>query len=281
METKPSEKKESVGSCCGQAVWPGTRLQGSITLVLVLLAAFLFAQTINTLKEYRFIGGGVAPSTTISIAGEGEVFAIPDTAQFDFTVMREGATASEVQRTATEKVTELVSALKEKGVNEQDIKTVSYRVEPKYEWQPKACVSYPCDRKQVQTGFTLEQSFQVKVRALDTAGELLTLMSEKGATAVSNISFTLADEEGFRTQARKLAIEDAKKKAEQLAKELGVSVVRIVGFYESAGDRPMPYAKMMFSEQSVDAAMAPAPAAVVPTGENRFVSTVEVTYEIR
>ncbi len=278
METKSSESKGST-SCCGESTSQFSRLQGAAKLVLVLLAAFLFAQTLNALKEYRYIGGGVAPTNVVNVAGEGEVFAIPDTAQFNFTVLREGASASEVQRGGGEKSAELVAALKEKGVEEKDIKTVSYRVEPKYEWQPKACVTYPCDRKQVQVGFTLEQTFEVKVRALDSAGELIALMSEKGATGVSNISFTVADEDDLWAQARKLAIEDAKKKAEGLSKELGVSLVRIVGFYENNTDVSVPYMRTMEKDESQS--FESMPAAVVPAGENRFVSAVEVLYEIR
>ncbi len=281
METTSQESKVGGNACCSGDSTQFARLQGAAKLVLVLLAAFLFAQTLNALKEYRYIGGGVAPTNVVNVAGEGEVFAIPDTAQFNFTVLREGPTASEVQRGGAEKGAELVAALKEKGVEEKDIKTVSYRVEPKYEWQPKACVTYPCDRKQVQVGFTLEQTFEVKVRTLDSAGDLLALMSEKGATGVSNISFTVADEDNVRAQARKLAIEDARKKAEQLAKDLGVSMVRIVGYYESSPETPMPYARMMSKSVEEDEALEAMPAAVVPVGENRFVSAVEVLYEVR
>jgi uncharacterized protein YggE len=85
-------------------------------------------------------------------------------------------------------------------------------------------------------------------------------------------------------EVRKMAIEDAKKKAEKLAGDLGVSLVRIVSFYEDNGLEP----KMMYSARSADESMmlgmggdAGSTNAVVPVGENRLVSNVNITYEIR
>ncbi|MBP9760502.1 MAG: SIMPL domain-containing protein, partial [Candidatus Pacebacteria bacterium] len=242
METTTEQKTgEGRGTCCQTSVLHSNRIHSSLALVLVLLAAFLFAQTINALKEYRYIGGGIAPSNAISVSGTGEIFAVPDTAEFTFSVLEEGATAGAVQQAAATKANELIGALKEKGIDEKDVKTVVYDLQPKYEWQPLACPGYyPCERKQVQKGFILNQSVQVKVRALDKAGDLLTLVADKGATNVSNLSFTIADEGKVKTEARKLAIDEAKAKADKLASDLGVTLVRIVGFNEDIGGYPMP-----------------------------------------
>lgn len=268
---------EGVGTCCQTSLWHSARIHTVSSLVLILLAAFLFAQTLNALKEYKYIGGGIAPSNAITVAGTGEVFAVPDTAQFTFTVTKEGATAGEVQQAATAKANELVNALKGKGIEAADIKTVAYTVQPKYEWQPAVC-SWPCERKQVQKGFELTQSVEVKVRALDKAGEILTLVTETGATSVSNLSFTIADEDAKRMEARKLAIDKARAKAEQLAGDLGVSLVRIIGFYEDNG-QPLPYMSAVMDMKMAN--NIEQQAAQVPAGENQIISNVNISYEIR
>lgn len=267
-------------SCHGGLMGHG-RSHGVFTLVLVLLAAFLFAATLNAFKEHRFIGSDISPVNVVSVSGEGEVFAVPDTAEFTFSVTEEGATASAVKDAADTKVKDVIEALKAQGVEEKDIKTVSYELHPKYEWEQERCTAvYPCPGKQVQKGFSLTQSVLVKARDLDKAGDHLGLVAGNGATNVSGLTFTIADEDNLRANARKAAIDDAKQKAEKLAADLGVSLVRIVNFNESDGYYPMPYmAREMALGMGGDAVEEAKVA--VPAGENRISSTVSVSYEIR
>lgn len=256
------------------------QIHGVLILTLVLLAAFLFAETIKSLKEYRYVGGGVTAANVISVTGQGEVFALPDTALFTFTVIEEGDTVSQVTEAAKGKVDAALAALKEKGVEQKDVKTIGYELSPKYEWQPVTCIRFPCDRKQVQKGFTLNQSIEVKVRKADSAGELLELVTSKGVQNVSGLSFTIDDEDALQAEARKAAIDEARAKAEKLASDLGVSLVRIVGFNED-GAMPYTYAQEAGLQMKAanDVAMNAAPQ--LPTGENRIVANVSISYEIR
>lgn len=256
------------------------RIQSAAVLVLILLGAFLFASTINALKEYRYIGGGIMPTNTVTVSGEGEVFAVPDTAEFTFTIIEEGTTVGEVQDAASEKAGRAITALKEAGIEEKDIKTLSYDLRPKYEWQPVVCVRFPCERTQVQVGFTLNQSVRVKVRDIDTAGDMLALVTDAAVQSVSSLSFTVADEDGLKAEARKLAIDEAQEKADRLAQDLGVTLVRVVGFNE---DHYWPMYGMRSQVEAIglgDADMVAA-APVLPVGENRVTSNVHITYEIR
>lgn len=279
-DTRPAEGREA---CCSTSVWHSGRVHGSLTLVLILLAAFLFAQTINALKTYRYIGGGVSPSNVISVSGEGEVFAVPDTAEFVFTIYEEAATAKEVQDTATAKANDAIEGLKAEGVAETDIKTVNYTLQPKYEWEPATCLRFPCDRTRVQRGFVLEQSVRVKVRDLDKAGAMLELAASKEVSSVGSLSFTIADEDSLKAEARKAAIDEAKEKAAKLAEDLGVSVVRIVGYNEDSYYPGPVIMRAAFAEDEAlgigGGAVDTAPA--VPAGENRIVSNVNITFEIR
>jgi uncharacterized protein YggE len=282
MESPKLETNEKNETRCCSFVQNGS-MPTSFTIVLILLATFLFAETIKSFKEYRYVGGGVAPSNIISVAGEGEVFAVPDTAEFVFSVNEEAETAAEVQAIATEKANVVIKALREKEIAEEDIKTINYSLSPKYEWKVGAvCNQFSCPRNQEQVGFTLNQSVRVKVRNLDRAGELLELVTEKGVSNVSGLTFTVADEDGLKEDARKLAIDEARAKAEKLASDLGVSLVRIVGFSES-GDYGIPmYARTMESSYADGLGGGVTNESVsVPAGENKVTSNVSITYEIR
>lgn len=253
-------------------------------VVLGMLVLFLLAQTLKTFKEYRYVGSGVAASNTISVSGNGEVFAVPDRATFTVTVREEADDVAGAQEKATEKMNGIITYLKGAGVEEKDIKTVSYNVNPKYEYTQAACTNFSCPpSNQKLVGFEVWQMLEVKVQDPKKAGDLLSGVGSQGASEVSGLSFTIEDEDALKSEAREKAIAEAREKADQLARQLGVSVVRVVGFYEDSY-APMPYGYGkggMAMDVAMSARAEAAPAPELPTGENKIVSNVNVTYEIR
>jgi len=277
------EQTDKVKECtttCSSVAHSG-RIHATLSIVLLLLAAFLFAETIKSFKEYRYVGGGIAPSNAITVSGEGEEFAVPDSAEFTFSIMEEADTAGAVQQASEEKANEVVMALREKDIEEEDIKTINYSLSPKYEWKTADdCFAYNCPKNREQVGFTINQSIQVKVRNIDEVSSLLELVTEKGVSNVSGVNFTIADEDEVRSVARKEAIDEARAKAEKLADDLGVSLVRIVGFSEGGNQAIPMYARTIeasvaFGAADMEESMS------VPTGENKVTSNVSITYEIR
>ena len=99
---------------------------------------------------------------------------------------------------------------------------------------------------------------------------------------MSGLSFTIDDEDELRAEARADAIEDAEGKADELAAQLGVTLVRIVGFSEDGnGYYPAPYLKREVMTMAADSAVGGAVAPELPMGENKIQSNVTITYEIR
>jgi uncharacterized protein YggE len=241
----------------------------------------------SNIKEYQFIGRDVpGEMTTISVSGEGEAFAVPDIAEISFTVSQESKTAAEARKTVDEKVKAILKYLRETGVEEKDLNTASISLYPNYDWEQTQvmCITYPCPQppgKQVLRGYEVSQSITVKVRDLDKLGDIVGGVTDKGATNMSGPSFTVDNEDGVKAEAREQAIAKAKAKAEQLANELDVKLVRIVSFSEG-GDYPyFAYGRGGMEAKAVmmDAG-APVPAEI-PVGENKFVSNVTIVYEIR
>lgn len=249
---------------------------------LGMLALFLLISSLKALKEFRYVGSGVTASNTISVSGMGEVFAVPDMATFSVTVREEAKDVSTAQDAATKKSNAIFDYLKGAGVEEKDIKTTNYSVNPKYEYSQGVCTQYSCPpSKQALVGFEVYQTFEVKVKDPKKAGELLSGVGSKGASEVSGLSFTIEDEDQLKSDAREEAIEDAEAKAEELADQLGVKIVRVVGFNENEGGYPIYYAKSMAMADGRGGASEAAPAPALPTGENKITSNVNITYEIR
>lgn len=217
----------------------------------------------------------------ISVSGEGEVLAVPDIGQFTFSVRAEASDAATAQEQSGTAINNIIAFLKESGVEEKDIKTVNYNLYPRYRWEEQVCIPGTFCRggEQVQDGFEVNQSVQVKVRNTDNASAIITGVGEREATNISGLDFVIDDTDALKMEARELAIADAKAKAEKLATDLGVNLVRIAGFYEEdARYLPMPYeARAM----SLDMAESGFGGAELPMGEDQTISRVTITYEIK
>jgi len=217
---------------------------------------------------------------TITVEGQGEVLAVPDIGQFSFSVRVEEETAELAQTESGTKVNEILAYLREAGIDDKDIKTQNYNLWPRYDFIEQACVfGRPCPpSERVQTGFEVSQTVSVKVRETVTAGEIISGVGERGATNISGLQFTIDDADALRAEARAQAIADAKTKAELLANQLGVDIVRLIGFYEGGEDY---YQDGYMRSMSLEMADSEFGGPELPVGEESTKSTVNLTYEIK
>ena len=251
-------------------------VQALLVLILIGVVVSLAAYAKLTLREAKYGQYGMA---TISVRGEGEIMARPDIGTFSFSVMAEGNDATTAQNDSATKINAIMDYLRGAGVEEKDIKTSGYSLNPKYRYVATGCpVGSYCPGNQVIDGYEVSQTVTVKVRDLSKSGDLITGAGENGATNISGLSFTIDDESNLKAQAREDAIADAKEKAEALADDLGVDIVRITSYYEEEYYQPYAsYGGDMMMERSVAQSVSPE----MPTGENEIKSTVSVTFEIR
>jgi hypothetical protein len=229
---------------------------------------------------------------------------VPDIATFNFNVVSDKPTVAAAQADATSAANAITAYLTGAGVATADIQTSGYSITPQYTYQSAACPMVPAvpmnapsvssggavssgvssnaivycpPGKQTLTGYEVSQSTTVKVRDTSKAGDLLAGVGSKGATEVSGLTFTFDDPTAVQTAARNKAIADAKSKAEALASQLGVSLVRVVSFTENTGGsypQPVMYA---MAAGATDKASAP----VISPGQNTTTDDVTITYEIK
>lgn len=255
------------------------RLLSLATVTAILVALYLAALTLNAFKQYGYIGTGVPATNTISVSGLGEVFAVPDIAEISFSARAEGKTVAAAQKQVTETMNAALDFVKKSGVDEKDIKTTSYSAYPKYSYESggvEPMIYPPRPGKQVLVGYEVAHTVMVKVRDTEKVGAILEGLGGLKVADISGPNFSIDDEDALKAEARGKAIADAKSKADELARELGVQLVRVVGFSESGGGYPVPiYAKAM----GLSAAESATPD--IPKGENKITSNVTITYEIR
>ena len=253
------------------------------TLVCI-LSVFLLALVVSTvvdiqnkIKEGKYIGQEIEAKNTITVSDTGEIYAKPDLALVTFSVVNEAKTVTEAMSDNTKNMNAIISVMKDEGIEEKDLKTTSFSIYPRYEWRKVETEIYPYPPgKRVLVGYEVRQSLQVKIREMAKIGDIIQGATDAGANQVGDLQFTIDKEDELKKQARSQAIEKAKTKAQELASQLGVSLVRITNFSES-GVVPRFYG--LIEEAIGKGGEAPAPQ--IETGENLISVTVSITYEIR
>ncbi len=261
--------------------------------LLVMGIVLLSVMSLGQLMGLRYIGTGVQATNSITVSGEGEMYAVPDIATFTFSVVSEKSTVAAAQSDVTTKANAITQYLKEQGIDNKDIQTTDYSIYPQYDYLNQVCPSsapasadgsvsssvYCGSGKQVLRGYQVRQTTTIKVRDTAKAGDFLAGVGSKGATEVSGLNFTFDDPNKVQDEARSKAIADAKAKADELAKQLGVSIVRVVSFNESGGGYPVPMTA--YGKGGSVALDSAARAPEISVGQNKVVSNVSITYEIR
>jgi uncharacterized protein YggE len=194
-------------------------------------------------------------------------------------VQNTAATVEEAQSLSTKQANEAIDFVKKQGVDDKDVRTLSYNITPEYAY-PNPCapgVLCPAYSTPKITGYQVSETVEVKVRDLTKVGDMLAGLGKLSVQNVSGPAFALDDTTAGYNAARTDAINKAKAQADQLARELGVSLGKIVNYNESSGgyNYPATYGMGMMAADSKAAAPN------LPVGENTYNASVSITYEIR
>ncbi|MBU6430652.1 MAG: SIMPL domain-containing protein, partial [Cyanobacteria bacterium REEB65] len=196
-----------------------TALAGALVVFTVIAAIF-------GLKALGTVGTDRNNISTISVDGTGWAFSTPDVATFSFTVTETAKTVADAQKAATDRINAALKAVRDQGVDDKDISTQSYNINPHYEYQNTICpassaagsaISYCPPGKSILTGYDVSETIQVKVRDLSKAGTIFSSIGSLGVQNVNGLDFSVDDPTAVQAEARRKAIDDAKNKAEVLA----------------------------------------------------------------
>ncbi len=258
-----------------------TYMRRIAALIGIMAIVALVAYTYSTIKTARYLYNG---PTSISVTGTGEAFGVPDVATFNFTIESKEADAKAAQEKVRTQMQEITEYLKGAGVEEKDIKTEGYTLNPWYDYGQTACTGFYCPPSEPKLkGYQVNQTVTVKVRDTAKVGELLSAVGSKGVQNVSGPNFTIDDMDVLKAEAREEAIKDAQEKADLLAKNLNVRLGKMTGYWENedGGGYPVPYYDMERSMMAKsEAGMAAPEPAIVPSGETKVQSSVSISYEI-
>lgn len=267
MFCKAKNGDKSCSMCKG--VGPHTLLWVFVGLLLVFIIFFVGTVARNNLKKYHFIGKADRMQNTITVNGDGKVTATPNVAVTELGLVTEKTDVSSAQKENTEKMNKLIAEVKKLGIKDEDIQTSNYSIYPKYDYT---------DGKSSISGYTVNQSATLKIRDLSKISTVLSKVGEVGINTVSSLNFTIDDPENLRAAARDKALINAKEKALDLAKNLGVKLVRVVSYNEYTPTDTYP--RLYAGAEGMGGAGASAPTPNIQTGSTDVRMSVSVIYEI-
>ncbi len=159
------------------------------------------------------------PESTLTVSGRGEIAAAPDTGQIEIGVQIQQRTAEQAISANARQMGTVVDALMGLGIDPRDIQTSRFSVSPVYE--------RPDRQESVLVGFRAENRVRIIVRDVKSMGRIIDTAADAGANQIHSINFLVSDREDLEEQALRLAIADARRKAEVAADESGVCIVGI------------------------------------------------------
>lgn len=195
----------------------------------------------------------------IWVSGLGSISVAPDLANLDLGVETRAADVSEANSRASAAMDAIIEALKARGVRDEDIQTSRFSVYPRYNWVEEEVDGVRTGRE-VLTGYHVRNNAMVKLRDLDTVGEVIAEVVTAGGddVRINGINFTLEDPKPLMADLREMAVADARAKAEHLAELSDVAVGRLIYISEGAtGPSTRGFADYAF-ESLMPAAPAPA-----------------------
>ena len=164
---------------------------------------------------------------TFMLTGNEEVQSVTDMAVVWLGVQTEADTAKAAMDENNTKMQALVDSLKASGIKTEDIQTKRVSLYPQYQQDGTS-------NNRTLTGYTANNTVQVRTTDLTTLGTLLDEAVAAGANTIDNIQFEISDSEQLMEQAREAAVLNAKAKAEQLADLTGATLGDVYSIQETS-----------------------------------------------
>jgi uncharacterized protein YggE len=173
--------------------------------------------------------------------GEGVVEAAPDRAWITITAESRAGNPRDAQRRNAEAMTPVLAKLRASGIPSDAIRTLGYDLQQEWDY---------VNNQRVSKGYVARNTVDVRVDNIDRVGELLELAVGSGATAVGGVRFDLKDRKKLEREALRLAVEDARGRAEAVAAGAGRAIDRVLRIDAVNASGPIPLQKIAFAREA-------------------------------
>jgi uncharacterized protein YggE len=215
-----------------------------------------------------------APASTdgpvVVTSGEGVVKRVPDRGWVQISAESRARGPREAQKLNVDVMSSVVQKLKGAGLAADALQTRGYDLQPEYDY---------ANGRQTLRGYVARNSVEVRVDDLPRVGEIVDMAVTAGATSVGGVRFDLKDKAAAEREALRLAVLDARQRADAAAGGAGLRVERVIRIEEqrvTINPPPRPMMMQMRAEAGQAAGEPP-----IEAGEIELRSTVTLTATIR
>jgi uncharacterized protein YggE len=246
------------------------RKEVAVTLFRIPSSAWLAAALAIVFSDASHAQTPTDPGPPVVVtSGEAVVRVAPDRAFIVVQAESRARSPRDAQKANAEAMEDVQDALRDARVPADAIKTVSYSVQPDYEFR---------DNRRTLRGYVAFNTIEVRVDDINRVGEIIDRAGGSGATSIGGIRFELKDRDAVERQALRQAVADARARAEAAAAGAGQAIAKILRIEEQRTSFPVPRGGMV--AMRMDAAEASAQTPVV-AGEIEVRSNVTLTAALR
>ncbi|KFN02806.1 DUF541 domain-containing protein [Bacillus clarus] len=209
------------------------------------------ARTTNTGKE-----------ATITVQGEGVVKAKPNVVILTLGIRTDHKNVKQAQEENAVQSRQLLDALKQLGIADKDIETISYTITPQYE--------YVNDKALLQ-GYRVEHLYEITVLNVQKAGEVYDIAVTNGANVAKGLRFRISHPNKYYEQALIQALQQAVEKARTIANSYNLNINPVpLSLVEESAQLP----REITSYATLHAQAAPP----IQSGELEIISSIRAVF---
>lgn len=194
------------------------------TLLIILQLVFLLSSCSNSNLP-------TAENDGILVTGSATIQSSPDLATLRVGVQSFDKNVEKAVNDNNTKIESIILNLENKGLTEKDMETDQFNISPQRE--------YRNNNPPIVVGYNVSNILTVKIRNLESLGEIMQVAVGSGANTINGLSFSIEDPNPLRQKARGLAMEDALSRAEILADASGVEVGKPISIQELSYGGPV------------------------------------------
>lgn len=185
-------------------------------LALAALAALTLAAAPRASRAQQPAPSPAPQLPQLVVTGYGEVTVAPDRATIDAAVETRAGTASQAAAQNARRLRVVLDTLRARGIAAGDLSTLGYSVNSDYEPTPRG--------EPVRRGYVASNVVRIETRALDQVGALIDAALAAGANRVNEVRFSSTRHAAVRDSATALAIANARRTAETMARAAGAAL---------------------------------------------------------
>lgn len=209
----------------------------------------------------------------IEVIGTAKIDAMPDVAVLSFAGKSEDKSASVARDKAEKQISLLIKKSNSLGIKKEEISSGSINLYPKYH--------YDKDKGQVFDGYIATRNIEFKIQDFSLIEKLTTSAVDSGITSINGFSYQIKDSTKLKEQADEKAIEDAKNKANRLAKGFDVKIKKACSLKFNDSGAPTIYRHRAVTASMMSANKESEPKASEYMPENLTIeSSVYASFEI-